>query len=60
MAKQKAKAVNFGRKSVVVTDSAGNAVNISPSISNASGGVINIMVLGEISEWWGVNQRLLS
>lgn len=57
MAKQKAKAVNFGRKSVVVTDSAGNAVNISPSISNASGGVINIMVLGEISEWWGVNQR---
>lgn len=49
---------NFGRKSVVVVDRDGNrSTEITPSVTNIAGSTVNIMVMGEISEWWGVNKH---
>lgn len=46
----------FGNKAIVATNRAGKAVDIAPAM-NLAGGTINIMIFGEISEWWGVNSR---
>lgn len=46
----------FGDKAVVAHNRAGKAVNIAPAM-NLAGGTVNIMIWGEISEWWGVNSR---
>jgi ATP-dependent protease ClpP protease subunit len=47
---------SFGKRAVVALDRAGNQVeNISPAM-NLAGGTVNIMIFGEISEWWGVNK----
>jgi len=46
----------FGDKAITATNRAGKPVNIAPAM-NLAGGTINIMIWGEISEWWGVNSR---
>ena len=46
----------FGNKAIVATNRAGKTVDIAPAM-NLAGGTINIMIFGEISEWWGVNSR---
>lgn len=46
----------FGDKAIVANNRAGKAVNIAPAM-NLAGGTVNIMIWGEISEWWGVNSR---
>lgn len=46
----------FGNRAIVATNRAGGAVNVGPAM-NLAGGTVNIMVWGEISEWWGVNSR---
>lgn len=51
-------ACDFGRNSVVVVDRDGNrSTEITPSVLNVAGSTVNIMVMGEISEWWGVNKH---
>ena len=42
----------------MVVDREGNrSTEITPSVTNIAGGTVNIMVMGEISEWWGVNKH---
>lgn len=47
---------SFGKRAVVALDRAGKQVeNITPAM-NLAGGTVNVMIFGEISEWWGVNK----
>lgn len=46
----------FGKQAVAAFDRKGKALNVAPAM-NIAGGTVNIMIWGEISEWWGVNSR---
>lgn len=46
----------FGKQAVTAFDRKGKALNVAPAM-NLAGGTVNIMIWGEISEWWGVNSR---
>ena len=46
----------FGNQAVTAYDRRGKAVNVAPAM-NLAGGTVNIMIWGEISDWWGVNSR---
>lgn len=51
--------LNFGANPILVTDKSGTAITAKgPAVMNAAGGsTINIMIWGEIGDWYGVNAR---
>jgi hypothetical protein len=41
---------------VVCVDRDGSAVALAPAMNLTAGSTINILIFGEIAEWWGVNK----